>query len=171
MPNIKQIITNHNAHISKPPIDPNTTLCNCRSANTCPLDGKCLTSNIVYKADNNTQTCTTFYIGLTEGTFKSRYNNHKKSFNLQKYATDTELSKHIWSLKNTNTHYTIHWSILKQIPPMKQPTQACPLCNAEKLAILSLSNPNMLNTRSEIMSKCRHQNKFYSHPSNRIKLK
>ena len=35
------------------------------------------------------------------------------------------------------------------------------LCLAEKLHIIKRSNNNVLNKRSELVSKCRHENKFY----------
>ena len=33
------------------------------------------------------------YYGTSEGTFKQRYGNYKKSFNHEKHTADTELSK------------------------------------------------------------------------------
>ena len=36
------------------------------------------------------------YIGIAEITFKKRYSNHKRSFNLAVYKNDTELSKEFW---------------------------------------------------------------------------
>ena len=39
------------------------------------------------------------YIGLTDTTFKERHKNHKKSFKNAKYKTETELSVHLWKLK------------------------------------------------------------------------
>jgi hypothetical protein len=46
----------------------------------CPLDGKCLQQSVIYQAtviphndSSNTETC----IGLTEQTFKARYNFQK----------------------------------------------------------------------------------------------
>ena len=59
----------------------NEKTCNCRAESKCPLDGKCLTTSIVYKAEitpTDTQE-TKEYIGITAGPFKERYNNHKKS--------------------------------------------------------------------------------------------
>ena len=76
--------------------------CNCRVKNERPLDGKCLSSNIVYSAevliDNNEQG--DIYFGISETEFKTRLSNHKKSFKNQIYETDTELSKYIWDLKD-----------------------------------------------------------------------
>ena len=34
-------------------------------------------------------------------------------------------------------------------------------CVAEKLYIIKRSNNKLLNKRSELVSKCRHENKFY----------
>ena len=74
--------------------------CNWRVKPNCPLDGACLTRNLVYKVtvfpeskELNT------YIGMTEGEFKTRFRNHKQSFNNKKYALSTALSKYIWELK------------------------------------------------------------------------
>ena len=39
------------------------------------------------------------YFGASQVEFKTRYNNHTKSFRLKKYAGETELSKFIWGLK------------------------------------------------------------------------
>ena len=40
--------------------------------------------------------------------------------------------------------------------------RTCDLCTTEKLEILlqSSTDPHLLNSRSEIMNKCRHKNKF-----------
>ena len=51
------------------------------------------------------------YIGPTEGTFKQRYTQHKLSFRHRKYANRTELTKHIWKLKENHENYKISWSI------------------------------------------------------------
>ena len=43
------------------------------------------------------------YIGIAETTFKKRYSNHKRSFNLAVYKNDTELSKEFWKIKRRNS--------------------------------------------------------------------
>ena len=47
------------------------------------------------------------YVGLTKGKFKTRYANHNTSFRHEKYRKSTELSKHIWSLKDTDVKFSI----------------------------------------------------------------
>jgi hypothetical protein len=81
-----------------------------------PAPEKCLTQAIVYqdevKSYDNGETKR--YIGVTAGEFKDRYRNHKKSFELQRYANETELSKHIWKLnsfkekRKTLQHHLVH---------------------------------------------------------------
>ena len=65
--------------------------CDCRQLNACLVDGKWLSEGIVYQAivrrdDNNEESS---YVGLTEGTFKTRYANHSTSFRHEKYRTET----------------------------------------------------------------------------------
>ena len=85
MPNVHQIITAHNKTILDKQIKASenpTKECNCRYKESCPLQGKCLTESVVYQATvtrkDNQQKET--YVGLTEGPFKTRYNNHTSSF-------------------------------------------------------------------------------------------
>ena len=58
------------------------------------------------------------YIGLTADPFKNRYGNHLKSFRHKKYISDSELSKHIWKLKDENKSYTISWKIIDRGNPL-----------------------------------------------------
>ena len=58
----------------------------------------------VTSKDNST---TETYIGLTEDDFKARYRNHTASFQHAKHRKSTELSKHIWTLKNNNIYHLI----------------------------------------------------------------
>ena len=92
MNNVKNIISKHNTRIirkSQPQVT-NTTSCNCRNKKTCPLQNKCMSKDIVYKA--TISTCNTndtkHYIGMTSNTFKERYRNHTKSFNHKKYSNE-----------------------------------------------------------------------------------
>ena len=101
------------------------------------------------------------YIGLTEGTFKQRYTQHKLSFRNRNYSNSTELSKHIWTLKDSNTNYKIDWSILATAPAYSNKRKRCHLCLTEKLYLIKAKKPTLLNKRTELISKCRHENKFY----------
>lgn len=121
MNNTKQIIDNHNkkiltSHVKTNAADTtadttanNNKKCNCRQKNSCPLDGNCLQQPVIYQAtvtrkDNNS---TDSYIGLTANDFKTCYSNHTSSFRHAKHRNSTELSKHIWTLKDNNIGYSI----------------------------------------------------------------
>ena len=108
MPNMKSIIHSHNQHILNPKIENNERLCNCINKQKYPLQQKCLTSNIIYKAiitSNLNGHEEKVYIGTSETKFKLRYANHVKSFKFQKYENDTELSKEVWRIKKLNGNF------------------------------------------------------------------
>ena len=116
------------------------------------LDSACLTKNIIYEAtltttSGNAKTC----IGMTEHEFKTRFNNHKLSFKDRKHSHDTELSK----------HSEINWRIIKRASAYKGKPSRCNLCLAEKLCILTAQNASLLNKRFELVTECRHEDKFF----------
>ena len=98
------------------------------------------------------------YIGLTEGTFKQRYTQHKLSFRNRKYANRTELAKHIWKLKDNIENYKISWSIISSASAYNNISKRCNLCLTEKLYIKADKASN-LNKKTELISKRRHENK------------
>ena len=117
MQSIKSIMNNHNITVLN-----NTTeieeSCNCRTKNICPLDGKCLTPNIICKAQitlNQLNCKQENYIRATETDFKHRFNNHTKSFNLEHYKNNTELSKEYWTAKHKPFHTKSHLENNKEI--------------------------------------------------------
>ena len=95
---------------------------------------------------------------MTSSTFKERYRNHIKSFTHKKYSNETELSKHIWHLKQNKTDFTIKWSIIKKFISYTGRSKRCNLCLEEKLNILKEKDNCLLNKRSEIISACQHKN-------------
>ena len=100
------------------------------------------------------------YIGCTEATFKTRYANHVKSFKHRSYSKETELSKYIWKLIDQNEQFEVAWKIITKTSPYTSGTRKCDLCITEKMHIASADPTTLLNTRAEIVSKCRHRNKF-----------
>ena len=155
------IINNHNKKILT---NNNTTLqnrCNCRKKDQCPLDNNCLSTSVIYKAKVTTDKDDTGknYIGLTEGTLK-QYMQHKLSFCHIKYANHTELAKHIWKLKDNNENYKISWSIISSASANNNISKWCNLCPTEKLYIIKADKASNLNKRTELISKCCHENKY-----------
>ena len=137
--------------------------CSCRNKNNCPLDGKCLTPNIISESQitsiqlNYKQN---IYIGTAERDFKHRFSNHTKSFNLEHYENDTELSKEYWSIKRNHFTPKVTWRIIRKCTPFNTTKRKCYLCLNEKLEIASYKGGNLLNKRSELINKCRQQNKY-----------
>ena len=138
--------------------DTNERQCNCRQLNTCPVEGKCLSTSVVYQADVTTvdKNETKSYVGVTGGPFKNRIRNHVKSFSHRKYSNETELSKYIWKLKDSKRAFRIKWSLRKKVPVYKAGSGRCNLCLEEKLILLKDRKHKLLNKRSELFTKCRH---------------
>ena len=136
--------------------------CNCRANVTCPLDGKCLSRSVVYLAKLQVKGGAEHqYIGMTEGPFKTRFNSHNSSFRHEHRRGETKLSEKVWSLKEEGRDYSMKWSIIGRGIPYSVGRNSCDLCTSEKLEILrNSSNPRLLNSRTEIMAKCRHKRKF-----------
>ena len=167
MDNMAKIIKNHNKKATSK-VPSKSPKCNCREKNTCPLNGNCQATSVIYQAKVKTATDPEkTYIGVTEGTWKQRSYTHKLSFNNRKYINSTTLSKHkclyvyIRKLKDNNQAPEITWSIKTSAPAYTNITKRCMLCLQEKMAIISFPDEDsLLNTRSELISKCRHENKF-----------
>ena len=159
MPNIEKIIKGHNSKILNVQHGESRS-CNCRVKECCPLNGKCLTSCLVYKADLVSEDAKKVYYGACEGSFKERWGNHKKSFKNPRYKDESKLSQHVWELNEKKKKYEISWSIVKKCRPYKSTSRRCDLCLSEKLIIVQGDEKQMINKRSEILNKCRHSNKY-----------
>ena len=73
MDNMGRIIKSHNAKIGKPEEEPEP--CNCQASRTCPLDGNCTVSNVIYQAEVylNDRDPPKVYIGLVKPVLRSVY--------------------------------------------------------------------------------------------------
>ena len=107
MKNINSVVSSHNKNI----LNPRTTSfgCNCGEKESSPLNGECLTSQLVYRATVNNAVNKDIkkYTGLADTTFKEKHNNHKRDCKHQKYCNCTELAKYVWEL--------IKWEILSKV--------------------------------------------------------
>ena len=160
MSNMSNFIKQHNSNILSSPTKIEERSCNCRNKDNCPLDGSCLKTCIVYRADVIKHNGTHIYYGASDGEFKFQYNNHTKSFRYRGYEHETELSKHIWELKDNNTEFYLKWSIATYASPYRCGTRRCDLCLTEKYIIARAEQKNLLNKRTELISKCGHINKY-----------
>ena len=158
MSSMSSVIKQHNYSVLST-IENVDRLCNCRNKENCPLDGKCLQTCIVYKADVITNKDSHIYYGASDGEFKSRYNNHTNSFRHRHHEQDTELSKHIWKLQDKGINFKVKWSVAAYASTYRCGLRRCDLSFTEKYIIARANRKNLLNKRSEIISKFRHENK------------
>ena len=100
------------------------------------------------------------YFGSAEGELKKRYNSHTLSFRSKEYKQRNELSKHIWSLQDSNTEFSLKWHFKKKVMPYRPGSWVCDLCLAEKLAIALFERVLLLNKRTKWLSKYWYRNKF-----------
>ena len=149
--NMSSFISSHNKKLLNNDTG-NIKPCKCRNKDECPLNGQCLVLDIVYKCIASTLiNPDKTYLGTAEGDLKKRYNNHTKSFRRKWYSNETT-SKYIWEIrKKYNEMPTLKWSIVKSVPSYSN----------EKFEIVNFEDQyHLLNSCSELISKCRHANKY-----------
>ena len=135
-----------------------TLECNCRVKTDFPLIGNCRKERVICKCTATTCNWKKVYLGLTEGEFKKqRYYDHVKSSKNEFYANSTSYPLKLCmgnEKKKKNVKPALTWEILKT-------AKAYSSCLHEKLAIITYPYPDeLLNRRSELVTKCRHENKF-----------
>jgi YHS domain-containing protein len=117
-----------------------------------------MTSSVVYQATvtRNDAKEEKTYVGHTEGEFKTRYNGHTSFFRNSTYKHATELIKYVWHLKESSVKYSIKWRIMKKCKSYSNKTKRCNLCLHEKFLVIYYPKLSSLNSRNELLSKCRH---------------
>ena len=160
-PNIQNIINSHNRKIlneNTNNVENENKNCNCQKKHKCPIENKCCTSCVIYKATINNEK--TNYIGMTQGKFKDRFTQHKHTFKNKSKKFATTLSAYTWN-KGLNPEPNIKWEIIQKCSTYKPGNFNCDLCISEKLHIIkNANNPNNINKRNDIATKCAHTSKF-----------
>ena len=141
-PNMRQVINAHNKKVLADSMPKEEVKhCSCpratREAGTCPLQGYCFDKNLVYQAtvvetrtDGVEQVET--YVGSCATDWKTRKGNHQKSFDHERYKSETILSSHIWAIRARGSSYTLAWRILDRGAPFNHVTKTCMLCCKER---------------------------------------
>ena len=164
--NVASKIAQHNTKVLNGKNISKDSGCNCKKKSECPMPNNCMASNVVYQALLTAEGKTYNYFGMTSMTFKKRYTNHKSDFkNRKEEGKGTALSSKVWELKDTNKKFEIKWSIVDRCHGYKAGAKMCDLCATERTHIalgekgFKTLPPGciLLNKRSEIMGKCRHQ--------------
>ena len=155
LPNMKTIINSYNHKVTNPK---SIT----KDRTKCPLTQNCFVNNIIYKAVS-TSTSPHYkekiYFSTGETTVKLRYSNHQRSSKFLKYKTDTELSSKVWQMKKSEQTPVTTWKIVRRCSPYNPNSKRCYLCLNEKMEIATYRGNNLLNKKTKLISKCRHQNK------------
>ena len=100
------------------------------------------------------------YKGIAERVFKQRNKEHKLAFNNPNKKTNSKLSEEIWKIREAGGIPQVTWKILKRRKSYKLQAKRCALCLTERLAIAEHRGRDILNKRSEIVAKYRHQLKY-----------
>ena len=163
MNNMSKIIKGHNKKVTSKPRDQRPK-CNCKKKKQ-NVQGKgrnCQVNNVVYKCDVTRPLPKKVYLGLAEGEWKIRFYNHKLSFKHMRYSNKTTLLSYTWHLKSVSSEtHNSKWSALRCVPPHSNISKKYLLCLYEKLEIVTYQNQKeLLNKRSELLSKCPHAKKF-----------
>ena len=89
--------------------------------------------------------------------FKLRYGNHKKSFQHEKYKSETTLSSYVWD-QGLNPTPNISWRFLKTCSVYETGRRHCDLCLSEKEFIIrNMNKQNSINKRTDIGNRCPHR--------------
>ena len=150
----------HNHPVQKDRTPANTIIagCNCLADRECPLNGNCLTKEVIYRADVVEEDgSTSTYTGLTGSTFKERFYGHASSFRNRDEGHSTTLSSHIWNLKDAGKNFELKWRIIDMGKKFNPTSRNCNLCLKEKYHIIFQPSGASLNKRSELFSTCRHR--------------
>ena len=176
--NMRALIESHNSKVLSKGETTLERTCNCQKSrkHLCPLQGKCLTEGLIYRAEvkDEKNSEPMVYIGQTIRPFKERFNEHKTSFTtpkkdgpkntikqqLEAKKTKSELAAHIWALKEAGTPFTTTWHIQKRGHAYKNGSKHCDLCAWEKTFIAIGKPTTILNSRNEVFYKCRSQRNF-----------
>ena len=62
--------------------------------------------------------------------------------------------------KHANTEINFVWNVLDKARAYKPEAKRCMMCLTEKYHII-FSKLNLLNSTNDLVTKCRHENRFY----------
>ena len=150
-PNMKTQTSKHNAKVLRKEDSSEKKECKClKKQPECPVEGKCQTSSVVYKAEVEIpNTVTKSYIGLTKNEFIKRYQQHQAA---------TALSRYVWEMKEKiGVQPKIKWKIVTRAYSFSSRGRQCDLCLSGKREILHAKKSTSLNIRDELLYMCKHK--------------
>ena len=63
-------------------------------------------------------------------------------------------------MKNKKQNFKIKWSVIRRSTQYKTGSKKCNLCLWEKFSIMTGDTDKLLNEQNELITKCRHADKF-----------
>ena len=111
--------------------------------------------HFVYKATLQTADASE-YIGLTDNTFKTRYNNHTYSFRIEARQIANTLAAHVWK-KIAQTYpknQVRNYQKISRLHPRPTRMQTLPLRKVLYIVKEYINNPKSLNKRAGMRTKC-----------------
>ena len=126
----------------------------------CPLGGHCDTQNVLYRAEVTNIPVPLHYYGATSTKFISRWRVHQQSLLHRNCTTGTALSTKVWELRDTGQKPEVKFHLVKTARSAMAQVDRCNLCIEEKKLILYDKSNNLINTREEIFSRCRHRTRW-----------
>ena len=140
--------------------------CNCNQPVQCPMEGQCMVSDIIYRAEvvkeGDQRGNGHVYTGMASGDFKRRFYNHKASFTDEQKEKNSELAKYVWLLKRKQKAFRVYFKTIKFTKTYQRETGHCQMCIQEKIEILKSLRElgsKCLNRRQEIFRNCIHKYK------------
>ena len=129
--NMNAVVAVHNKQVLSSKDDfQSDSGCNCRGGvETCPMRGKCLEREMIYKAEVRTNQGSRHYFGQTARSFKERHYGHTSDLRHRSKRNSTSLSKFVWRLRDiAGEDPEITWSKLKFAKPYSLGSKKCSLC-------------------------------------------
>ena len=124
--NAGNIIKQHNSKVLSKTNDNKIRKCNCRSKPNCPWNGECLNQCLVYKATS--ATCSNslcllwnFWSGVQNTVWQPC------NFRQSECMNETELSKHVWNLKDDVLDNNLSFEIHRKAFPYQYGSKRCDL--------------------------------------------
>ena len=159
---MSQIIAGHNRKLLDKLAPKEVQPCTCRKQ-TCPVQGKCkqectiYQSTVTHSSPETGKKQTNTYIGLAATTFYQRHQNHKTSFKDRNHSTKSELSKHIWKLKELGLACELTWKIIDKGKKFSPTSKTCKLCTLERYYLIWRPDLYTLNKNKEFSDECLHK--------------
>ena len=98
--------------------------------------------------------------GISKSTSKKWHGNHETTFSINRYKNDMKLPVKYWNLKAENSNPKVTWAVKICLVCTTLNQRYVPFVFNEKLEMLEDKENNLLNIKSEVISKCCHQNKY-----------